>query len=237
MNQPIVVRFPVGKGEAIWWSSSTPMTNAGLRTENNLKLVLASIGEGRQVVFDEYVQEPHGESEHLLRGLPLWWMLAQFIAAFLLLVFSFSRRKGPLRMPVELPRSSPLEFATSMGDLYEKAGATSAATEAAKRRLFRMLHREAGVTRAVLDEGPEAIAGTLSIRLTGEWNGLAEDLREADSARSEPLNAKSALVLVQALGEEERRVRKALHSHGNGVAVLDAAKNEAAMMQVDVEKE
>ena len=122
MNQPIVVRFPVGNGQAIWWSSSTPITNSGLRTEGNVKLVLASIGTGRQLLFDEYVQLPHGANERLFKGLPRWWLLAQFVAAFALLVFSFSRRKGPLRMPVALPRSSPVEFATSMGDLYEMSG-------------------------------------------------------------------------------------------------------------------
>lgn len=209
-NQPIVVRFPVGKGEAIWWTSSTPITNAGLRTENNLKLVLASLGSNREVVFDEYVQNAHGSKENLFAGLPRWSLLAQFAAAFALLVFSFSRRKGPMRLPVELPRSSPVEFATSMGDLYEKGGATLAATDAAKRRLVRVLHRDAGITRTALDEGPNAVADGLQIRFGGNWDDLAKHLRSADAARSEPLNAKSALALVKAMREDELRVQRAL---------------------------
>ena len=210
----VVVRFPVGKGEAVWWSSSTPLTNAGLRKVANLKLLLASLygngGQARQVLFDEYVQVPHGDGESVTRGLPLHWLLAQLGVAFLLLVLSFSRRKGPLRMPVELPRSSPVEFASSMGDLYEKAGATSAATEAARRRLLRLLQRDAGVGRAAVEQGPEAIADALHSRLRGDWSSLAGHLRDAQNASHEAVQPRSALALVRALGEDEVRVREAL---------------------------
>ncbi len=210
MKEAIVVRFPVGKGEAIWWSSSTPITTAGLLTENNLKLVLASIGPGRSVVFNEYVHRAHHANEHLFDGLPRWWMLGQLTLLFGLLVFSFSRRKGPLRMPAGLPRSSPVEFASSMGDLYEKAGATGAATDAAKRRLLQVLQRDAGVSRAALEEGPDAVASSLTVRLGGDWNAVAQDLQRVEAAHEGPLNAKSALVLVKALREDELRIRRAL---------------------------
>ena len=141
----VVVRMPVGKGEAIWWSSASPLTNAELHNDADLKLLLASLGEGRRVLFDESLQQTTRTQWSAARGLPLWWLLAQCGVVFGLLVFSFSRRRGPMRLPVGVPRSSPLEFAVSMGDLYEKAGATGAATEAARRRLERVLVREAGL--------------------------------------------------------------------------------------------
>ena len=34
-----------------------------------------------------------------------------YSTAALLLILSFSRRNGPLRMPVNVPRTSPIEFA------------------------------------------------------------------------------------------------------------------------------
>ena len=213
-GQAVVVRFPVGAGEAIWWSSSTPLSNSGLKTDTDLKLLLATLygrgGADRTVLFDEYLHSEHGEY-HPLAGLPLWWLFAQFAALFALLVFSFSRRRGPLRLPVALPRSSPVEFAASMGDLYEKAGATNAATDAARRRLLRVVEREAGVLKASIDAGPDAIAEALQVRLGGDWTRLAEHLKDAAVAHTAQLAPRSALKLVRALAEDERALRAKLH--------------------------
>jgi len=205
----VVVRYPVGKGEAVWWSSSTPLSNAGLKNDANLKLLLASIGEGRTVLFDEYLHKPHGDADPT-RGLPLVWLALQAALLFVLLVLSFSRRKGPLRLPVTLPRSSPVEFAESMGDLYAKAGATGAATAAAERRLLRMLHREAGVAKATIDLGPQAVGDALHARLGGEWTRLVEHLNEAAAVANTTIAPGSALTLVRAMAEDEAEVRAAL---------------------------
>ncbi len=177
----VVVRYSVGKGEAVWWSSATPMENAGLKNDASLRLLLASVGAGpglardagRDVVFGESL---HGAVKSLwdeAKGLPLQWLALQAALLFALLVVSFSRRRGPVRAPVRLPRSSPVEFAVSMGDLYEKAAASSAATEAAKRRLLRVVTREAGVAQGTVEEGPEAIAEALQ-REVGWGLGVGE---------------------------------------------------------------
>jgi len=205
----VVVQYPVGKGEAVWWSSSTPLSNAGLKTDADLKLLLASLGEQRTVLFDEYLHKPHSESDPI-KGLPLHWLGLQAALLFGLLVLSFSRRKGPLRLPVTLPRSSPLEFAESMGDLYAKAGATGAATGAAERRLLRTLHREAGVAKATIDLGPQAVGYALRTRLGGDWTRLADHLREASAVTNTPIAPRSALSLVRALSEDEAQIRAAL---------------------------
>jgi len=212
-HDAVVVRYPVGKGEAVWWSSSTPMSNAGLKNDANLKLLLASLygdeGEGRAVLFDEYLHSSHGGTSPT-KGLPLRWLAVQAAAIFVLVVLSFSRRKGPLRLPVKLPRSSPVEFAESMGDLYAKAGATGAATAAAQRRLLRVLQREAGVAKATIEHGPEAIAETLHGRLGGDWTRLAGHLREAAEVANAEVSPRSALKLVRALAEDEAQVRAML---------------------------
>ena len=200
----------VGKGEAIWWASAGPLENAELKNDANLRLLLATVGDGRDVVFDESL---HGATKTLwdaAKGLPLGWLALQAALLFVLLVVSFSRRRGPLRSPVLLPRSSPVEFATSMGDLYEKAAASSAATEAAKRRLLRIVTREAGVAQETIEEGPEAIAEALQVRLGGDWARVCEHLNDAKRAQHEAIAMGSALALVRALSEDAKKVRAGL---------------------------
>jgi hypothetical protein len=209
----VVVRYPVGKGEAVWWTSAMPMDNAELKQDANLKLLLASLdgddATPRTVVFDETL---HGVARSLwdaAKGLPLRWLALQTAVLLLLLVLSFSRRRGPVRTPVLLPRSSPVEFAESMGDLYEKAGATSAATDAAKRRLLRVLTREAGVGQTAVQAGPAAIAEELQARLGGDWGVLAAHLEAAEGAHS-GTTPRTALALVRALSEDAESLRARL---------------------------
>ncbi len=210
----VVVRLPVGEGEAVWWSSAGPLTNAELRNDADLRLLLASLGEGRRVLFDESLQGAVRSQWSAARGLPLWWMLGQAGVVFGLLVFSFSRRRGPIRLPIGVPRSSPVEFAVSMGDLYAKAGATGAATEAARRRLEFVLVREAGLPQRTVGAGPHAAVAALEARFGGVWRSLGEHLEQAAGAAEENLRPGGALKLVRALGEDVARVRRAAHPMG-----------------------
>ena len=207
----VVIREPIGRGEAIWWSSPAPLTNAELRNDPDLKLLLASLGPGRTVLFDEALQQPVRSRWSAAAGLPLLWLLGQAGLVFGLLVFSFSRRRGPIRLPVAVPRSSPVEFAISMGDLYERAGATGAATGAARRRLERVLIREGGLPQRTVEQGPEAVATSLHQRFGGSWTSLAEHLREAAASADVELKPRSALALVRALGEDAEHIRRAAH--------------------------
>jgi hypothetical protein len=206
----VVVRYAVGKGEATWWASAGPLENAELKKDADLRLLLATIGDGRSVVFDESLHGATRTIWDMAKGLPLGWLSLQAALLFGLVVISFSRRRGPLRSPVLLPRSSPVEFATSMGDLYEKAAASSAATEAAKRRLMRIVMREAGVAMGTIEEGPEAIAEALHARLGGDWSRISEHLNEAKRAQHEAIAMRSALALVRALSEDAKSVRASL---------------------------
>ena len=213
----VVVSYAVGNGEAVWWSSASPLTNSGLKHDANLRLLLLSAGDGRDIVFDESLHESVIPTLwDTAKGLPIGWLSLQTAALFVLLVLSFSRRRGPLRQPVTLPRSSPVEFAESMGDLYEKGGATSAATEAARRRLLRVLTREAGVTQGAIQHGPEAIAEALQTRLGSEAKNLAESvaahLHDADAVLRTPPPARSALALVRALSEDAEAIRTRLQT-------------------------
>ena len=45
----------------------------------------------------------------------------------MLIVFSFSRRSGPVRDLPQPPRAAPVEFLEALGSLYRNAGASSTA--------------------------------------------------------------------------------------------------------------
>jgi hypothetical protein len=206
-DDAVVVHYPVGQGEVIWWSSSAPLSNRGLRNGANLKLLLASIGEpGRTVLFDEYI---HGGQQDLwdtARGTPAAAMGWQLAAVALLLVASFGRRSGPLRGLVQIPRTSPLEFAESMGELYRKADAVSVATGCAERRLMHFLEYEGGIPRETLRRTPEEIAQAVSQRFLYRDAALAMDLKAAREAEFNKLSAKSALGLIRRIDQHMARL-------------------------------
>lgn len=203
----VVVRYRVGKGEAIWWASATPLTNQGLRDDGNLRLLLASVGKpGRTVVFDEMV---HGERQDrwaAAKGLPLKWLMVQMALIVFVLLLSFSRRRGPVRLPVMVPRSSPVEFAESMGHLYQTAGRTEAATGMARRRLLRVLENDCGVPKQALGDGPDAIVAALNDRLGGDWSLLGKHMKQAELADRGEWSQKNTLQLVQALDDDIERL-------------------------------
>ncbi len=217
----VAVQWQAGAGTAVWWSSATPLTNAGLRNDPSLRLLLASIapkestGTARTVLFDESL---HGAMQedvpNLLAGLPLPLLEAQAGMLIALLLFSFSRRHAPLHT-VQTPRqSSPLEFAVSMGALYSRAGATSVPIEAAVRRLHRALTGVAGLPSSVVAEGPTAISRALAIRF-GEaqaWQALSRDLeRAADPAHTG--TSREALALVRALDAHAADLPQQIRQH------------------------
>lgn len=205
----VVVQMQVGRGEAIWWSSASPLTNANVKMDADLRLLLLSLGDGRTVLWGESLHETVPGLLDAARGLPIWRVLAQVALLVALLVLSFSRRNGPMRSPVTLPRSSPVEFATSMGDLYEKARATTAATDAARRRLLRAIVRDAGVPQGIVESGPEAIISALNERLGGDWTTVGLHLERSNDAAKENPTFREALAISRALSEDATRIRAA----------------------------
>ncbi|MGB8259802.1 MAG: DUF4350 domain-containing protein, partial [Terracidiphilus sp.] len=132
-GHPAVVEYGWGKGHVVWWAGSTPLENASLNRAANLDLLLNSLGakEGHRFYWDESL---HGEvrsewSYATGPSLPLlrWGLLA----AAVLLIFSFSRRSGPVRDLPPPVRATPSEFLEALGSIYAKAGAASTAVAAA----------------------------------------------------------------------------------------------------------
>lgn len=213
-SDAVVVHYSVGRGEVVWWSSSAPLNNRGLRQNPSLRLLLASIGapgsgeSQRAILFDEYI---HGAREGIwatIKGTPVRALCWQLAVVVLLLLLSFSRRNGPLRALVQIPRTSPLEFAESMGALYQKAGATDVAVGAAQRRLMDFLHNEGGIPHETLRSTPDAIAAAVSERFFYTAPGLAFDLHAAQESEFRKLSAKGALELVRRIDRHIANLKK-----------------------------
>jgi hypothetical protein len=100
-DSAVVVSWSMGAGEVIWWAGATPMTNAGITQAGNLNLFLNSVsasadGGPAEIYWDEYF---HGERTGLLSYIektPVPWAVAQTGLIALALLFTFSRRSGPI---------------------------------------------------------------------------------------------------------------------------------------------
>jgi hypothetical protein len=197
-DDAVVVHYRVGRGEVIWWSDPSPLTNRGLEKDPNLKLFLASLGAtGRTVLFDEYI---HGAREDLwttTAGTPVWSLAWQLVFIVVLIVYCFSRRNGPIRPLARTPRTSPLEFAESMGSLYRKAEASGVAAADSERRLLRFLRLEGGIPASTLRQTPELIVAAIRERFRYDGDSLAIDIQALREAEYKPVSGKRTLALVQ----------------------------------------
>jgi hypothetical protein len=201
----VVVHRPYANGgEFVWWSSAEPLTNRGIAQDSSLQLLLASVGSAgvRRVVFDEFYHGEQGSASNYLKGLPLRSLGLQVGLVVVLLLFSYSRRSGPLREPMRVPRTSPIEFVRNMGALYERAGATQPATEAARRRLHTFLLQSCGIEPGVLQGSAVAIASAVHARFSIDAQPLEAVLERLDSARYERLRPREALLVVRAADAE-----------------------------------
>ena len=196
-DDAVVVHYASGKGEVVWWSSSAPLSNRGLKEDASLKLFLASIGgHDRTILFDEYIHGARPDLWATVTGTPVRALEWQLAAVAVLLIVSFGRRSGPLRALVRTPRTSPLEFAESMGDLYRKAGAVNVATGCAERRLMQFLEHEGGIPRETLRSSPETIAQAVADRFRYDSPDFVDDLKAAQQAEFTKYSARSGLKLV-----------------------------------------
>jgi hypothetical protein len=192
-----VVSWGFGKGEVIWWAAATPLTNGGIREADNAALFLNSVGPaaGTRVLWDEYYHGVRGSLWAFFAETPVPWALAQFGLIFLALMFTFSRRQGPARMPATVSRLAPLEFVDTLGDLYYTARAGPGAVGIAYGRLHFLLTRQLGLASSA---GAREISRSAGERLGWDEGMLADLLGRAERARrSLALGNEQALELVR----------------------------------------
>ena len=199
-GQPAVVEYAWQKGRIVWWASSTPLENGSITRGHNLDLFLDSLGprEGHHFYWDESM---HGEIRGTLSyaagtALTLLWMGLVGLAG--LVVFSFSRRSGPLR---ELPppaRATPIEFLEALGSLYRNAGAASTALAIAFERFRRHMLRLCGQRGQKMDAAE--LAGVIRRRFPAADASLEADLKACEeTAWGETAHPREALRLIQVL--------------------------------------
>ena len=190
-----VVSWQIGKGEVLWWAGATPLTNAGITKSGNLNLFLNSIGAGQPIYWDEYF---HGQRVSLfsyVEKTPVVWAGVQILLVAVILLFTFSRRSGPIVMPGSVSRLSPLEFVDTMGALYQHAGASSIPVDVSRRHLRLGLTRRLGLPSLTPDADLARVAAE---RLGFDGASLAETLNRASQAASAPkLHTREALAVVQ----------------------------------------
>ncbi|HVC00229.1 MAG TPA: DUF4350 domain-containing protein [Candidatus Dormibacteraeota bacterium] len=192
-----VVSWRFGGGRIVWWAAATPLTNGGIRQPGNLALLLNSIGPaaGTRVLWDEYYHGVRGTLWSFLAPTPAPWILVQFGLVLLALLFTYSRRQGPARMPEEPSRLSPLEFVETLGDLYYAARAGSSAVETAAGRLRFLLTHQLGLRAGAAAEEISRSAGR---RLGWNQAALSATLDRAERAMRNPATShEDALQLVR----------------------------------------
>jgi hypothetical protein len=226
-GQPVVVEYSIGKGHAIWWASSTPLENGSILRGQNLELLLNSINpdgsaQSQKIYWDESLHGRVNTPWDYVKG-PVWPLLSfGALALTLLVVFSFSRRSGPVRALPQPPRTTPIEFLEALGSLYRSTGATTTAMQIAWDRFRTQAARLTGLTGPIRT-GPAGKSGKSSSELDARQitqaierrfgalaNEMGPDLIAAEEACwNESLKPPRALQLVQALRRHEETLRNA----------------------------
>jgi hypothetical protein len=213
-GEDVVVSYPVGKGEVIWWASATPLTNNGIQERDNIFLFLDSVGDpGRHVVWDEYFHEGARTVSDSILSSPLKWAIIQLAVLGGFVVLTFSRRHGPIFVRRQRTRLSPLEFTDALAHLYRRAHAANVGLEVAYERF-----RHAAVHRL-------GLAGPCSAPQLGEAfeqrfgiAGVRETLVQAESLRYEhDVSERQTIELVRALHRYTMQL--------NGLNITQQGKN------------
>lgn len=206
-ERPIVVSYKVGKGEVIWWAASTPLTNAAIAKSGNLALLLNSLGKpsDAHVYWDEYFHDAQQSSGGYLSQPALWYGLLQCALVFLAVIFTFSRRNGPIRGLPQPARLSPLEFVSTLGKLYQRAKATHATLEVPYARFRMLATRQLGIRP---DVSASELAYAVKNRMRYKDNDLGDLLEQIESALHNPeLSEAGALDLAQKLSHYMQKLK------------------------------
>jgi len=210
-DSAVVVSWRLGRGEILWWAGATPLTNAGITHDGNLNLFLNAVGsengnasERPTIYWDEYF---HGQRDSLwayIEKTPLAWGLLQIAILGFAVLFTFSRRSGPIAMPATVSRLWPLEFVDTIGGLYERAHAEPAMVGAVYQRFRSLLARQ---LRLPLTTDDAALAEAVRVRLGWQGDELGETLRRAAAAsRAAKVPPGDALEIIHRLESLEEQL-------------------------------
>jgi len=111
-GQPAVVEYNYANGHVVWWAGSTPLENASLARAQNFDLLLNSIGprDGHHFYWDESLHGDIKSEWSYVSGPTVTLLWVGLILISIVIVFSFSRRSGPVRELSPPVRSTPIEY-------------------------------------------------------------------------------------------------------------------------------
>jgi hypothetical protein len=204
-----VVTWRLEKGRILWWASPTPITNSGISRDGNLPFFLGCIQAVRPganprettVLWDEYFHGYRGSLWDYFEKTPVPWAIFQLSLVAVFVLLAFGRRSGPLYAPAAASRLSPLEFVDTLGDLYRRASAGSAAVRVAYQRFRTQLVRRLALAPSISNMQMDA---AVRERLGWKQPGFMDTLQRAEKAsREENVPGSDALKIVQALEHYE----------------------------------
>lgn len=199
-GQPAVVEYDYGKGHIVWWANSTPLENASLSRGADFDLLLNSVGprEGHQIYWDESLHGEMRSTWSFIGGPTVRLLWTGLILTSVLIVFSFSRRSGPVRELPAAPRATPIEFLDALGSLYRSAGASSTAVSIGWERFRRSALRICGLRQSRISA--DELAAAIRRRFPNADPALEDDLRSCEeAARDEKIVPREALKAIQTL--------------------------------------
>lgn len=210
----VVVSYPFGKGEVVWWGSSSPLTNVGITREKNLDLFLNTIGPpSTRVLWDEYFHGSRPSVWSYAWGPALAWGGIQLGVIAMAVMFGFSRRSGPIRPLPQVSRLSPLEFVETLGTLYDRAHARAPALETMYQRFRHLLGKRLGL-RSDIDA--QEIGRCTRERLAYHNADFVQLLEACEAGIRNPnLSDARALQLIQLL-----------HQHACNLELIEKPKQE-----------
>jgi hypothetical protein len=209
-GQPAVVEYNYGKGHVVWWANSTPLENASLARAADLDLLLNSIGpgEGRQIYWDESLHGEIRSTWSFVGGPTVRLLWVGLILTSISIVFSFSRRSGPLRELPGSPRATPVEFLDALGSLYRSADANSTAVSIAWDQFRRNALRMCGLRQSRVSA--KELAAAIRSRFPNAEPSLEDDLLSCeDATRNEKIEAREALKAIQMIHHHRQRLMDA----------------------------
>jgi len=208
-GEAVVVTWKLGRGRILWWAAPTPITNTGINREGNLPFFLDCIQAVRPgaspgdttVLWDEYFHGYRGSLWDYFEETPVPWAIFQLALVALFVLLAFARRSGPLYAPAGVSRLSPLEFVDTLGDLYRRASAGSAAVRVAYQRFRSQLVRRLALAPTISNMQLDA---EVRERLGWKQPGFMDTLQRAEkAARERDVPGSDALKIVQALEHYE----------------------------------
>jgi hypothetical protein len=213
---PAAVEYDEGAGHVVWWASSTPLENGSIARGGDMNFFLNSLGarEGHHFYWDESLHGDVQSEWFYARCAALNLLIAGLCGLTLLVLFSFSRRSGPLRALPAAPRANPVEFVEALGSLYSRAHASATAVSLAYDRFRVRIGGLCGFRG--LQMSADELGAALRRRFPQASPALEADLKKGEQgAADESLSPRQALVVVQALNRQMEALEEAarLHAH------------------------